>query len=298
MRVFMATKVTFMGGEFLRNAGVLLVVASFCLIAGCAAVATPDATRTPPALWNTPSPGSVALPSPSPSVIQPTAIPVRNTPPPPPVATPTYRATAVPAPINPAPAAVWSVPGATGYVALYCNVYWGTEFLPAMLDALAQRNVKITFFVGGSWVAKNPDMLRRIVAEGHEIGSHGYSHLEHSQLNYQVNITEITKAHNIIRDTIGIEPWLFAPPSGDYNQTTIEAAGALGYRTIFWSADTIDWRDQDHTLLLQRAVDKPTSGTLILTHPTKATAAVYGQILDGLAAKGLQVTTVGELIGK
>lgn len=69
-------------------------------------------------------------------------------------------------------------------VSLMINVYWGNEYLEEMLQILAKHNVKCTFFVGGSWAAKYPEMLKAIADGGHEIGNHGYFHKEHSKLTY------------------------------------------------------------------------------------------------------------------
>ena len=76
-------------------------------------------------------------------------------------------------------------------VSLMFNVYWGTEYIEEILQVLEARNVKTTFFVGGSWVAKNPETLKLIVEKGHEIGTHGYFHKNAEELNYKQNADEI-----------------------------------------------------------------------------------------------------------
>ena len=89
---------------------------------------------------------------------------------------------------------------------------------------------------------------------------------------------------------------LFAPPSGAFNGVTLEIAKELGYTTIMWSKDTIDWRDKDEDLIYKRATKNAAGGDLVLMHPTKATAAVLGRIIDELAKEGLTVAPVSEVI--
>ena len=90
---------------------------------------------------------------------------------------------------------------------------------------------------------------------------------------------------------------LFAPPSGAYNSTTIDVADELGYKTIMWSKDTIDWRDKDTDIIFQRATNNVTGGDLILMHPTEATLEALPKILDYYRSNNLTVCTVSQNIG-
>lgn len=181
-------------------------------------------------------------------------------------------------------------------VSLMINVYWGTEYIEPMLEVLKEENVKATFFVGGQWVSKNNDFLTKIVAYGNEIGNHGYFHKQHSKLNQTQNQDEIYANHQLVKEITGIDMNLFAPPSGDYNELTLEVANNLGYKTIMWSKDTIDWRDKDRTLIYQRATKNPQNGDLILMHPTEQTAAALRDIISFYKNKGFNVVTVSENI--
>lgn len=181
-------------------------------------------------------------------------------------------------------------------VSLMINVYWGTEYVDDMLATLKEKSVKTTFFVGGSWVRDNEEVFRRIVSDGHEIGNHGFFHKDHDKINAARNREEISSAHNLVKELTGIEMRLFAPPSGAFNGVTLEIAKELGYTTIMWSKDTIDWRDKDEDLIYKRATKNAAGGDLVLMHPTKATAAVLGRIIDELAKEGLTVAPVSEVI--
>ncbi|MBE5730729.1 MAG: polysaccharide deacetylase [Clostridiales bacterium] len=181
-------------------------------------------------------------------------------------------------------------------VSLMVNVYWGTEYIPQMLDIFDAYNAKTTFFVGGMWAAENEEMLKEIYARGHEIGNHGYYHKDHKKIDYNRNKQEIEITHKVVKEILGVDMTLFAPPSGSYGDTTLTVASELGYKTIMWTLDTIDWRDQDKSVILSRATEKITGGALVLMHPTKATVAALDDILQAINKKGLSVSTVSEVI--
>jgi len=181
-------------------------------------------------------------------------------------------------------------------VSLMINVYWGNEYLDKMLNILDDYKIKTTFFVGGSWVAKYPDMLSKIHNKGHEIANHGYFHKDQNKLSYDQNINEIEKCHQIVKELIGVEMNLFAPPSGAFSQNTLDASNDLGYQTIMWTLDTIDWRDQDSDLIFDRATKKVSGGSLVLCHPTEKTLDALPKILKYYQNNNYQITTVSDNI--
>ena len=181
-------------------------------------------------------------------------------------------------------------------VSLMINVYWGTEYLDDILNVLSKNNVKVTFFVGGMWACENEDYLQRFIIEGHEIGNHGYYHKEHSKLTRERNEEEIYITHKVVKSLAGIDMNLFAPPSGDFSDVTLEVADKLGYKTIMWTKDTIDWRDKDTNLIYTRATAKPNNGDLILMHPTKNTLEALQGIINFYKNKGFNLTTVSDNI--
>lgn len=181
-------------------------------------------------------------------------------------------------------------------VSLMINVYWGTEYLNDILDVLKTNNVKTTFFVGGMWVAENPDMLQKIYQQGHEIANHGYSHKNHDKLSFEGNINEIQNCNKLVFSSLGINTTLFAPPSGAYNNDTIKAAESLGFKTIMWTRDTIDWRDKNTNLIISRATTSLKGGDLILMHPTKNTLEALPTIISKIFEKGLTVAPVSQTL--
>lgn len=181
-------------------------------------------------------------------------------------------------------------------VSLMINVYWGTEYIPQMLEILDRHGAKTTFFVGGSWAAANPETLKAIAARGHEIGNHGYYHKDHSALDEAYNRKEIVATHEAVKDILGVEMNLFAPPSGAFGEVALSVAEKLGYRTVMWTRDTIDWRDKDSALVFKRATRDLKGGDLILMHPTEHTVKALDGILTAIESAGLSVARVGEVL--
>lgn len=181
-------------------------------------------------------------------------------------------------------------------VAFACNVVWGTEYIPSMLNIFREHDIKITFFIGGEWARDNPELLRRIVEEGHELGNHGFSHKHHNSLSLEENIKEIKDTEDIIKSITGVSTCLFAPPYGEFNKTTLRAASSVGYKTIMWSIDTIDWRGDGIDPIINRVLKNPHNGAFILMHPTDHTVAALPTIIKGLKKEGYKIGTISELL--
>ena len=182
------------------------------------------------------------------------------------------------------------------YISLMVNVYWGNEYLEQMLEIFLENDIQTTFFVGGTWASKNNELLQKIKDAGHEIGNHGFFHKDQDKLDYAQNKSEILNNHNLIKELIGVEMNLFAPPSGAYSSITLDVAESLGYKTIMWSKDTIDWRDHDASLILKRATTNLSNGDLILMHPTEATVQALSDIIANIKSQGFEIVTVSNNI--
>lgn len=179
-------------------------------------------------------------------------------------------------------------------VSLMFNVYWGTQEVEGILEALAEYDAKATFFIGGSWADDNTACVRKIVEAGHEVGSHGYFHRDHTTLGYEGNVEEISRSVQFLQLAAGVPVTLFAPPSGAYDEDTVNAAESLGLRTVMWSRDTIDWRDKDEETCYLRATEDLQAGELILMHPMEHTLKALPRILEYCNTHSLRPITVGE----
>lgn len=180
-------------------------------------------------------------------------------------------------------------------VALMFNVYENTQIVNEIVDLLDQNNVKATFFVGGCWADDNKQTIQKIISSGHSLGNHGYFHKDHSKLNKSGNRIEIKTTHDLIYSMCGYKMNLFAPPSGAFNKSTLLEAEKLGYKTVMWTFDTIDWRDSDVNLIVKRATNI-TFGGLILMHPKPHTLKALPQILQFYKEQGITAVTVDTLI--
>ena len=176
------------------------------------------------------------------------------------------------------------------------NVYWGNEYIDPILDIFRDNNIKTTLFIGGSWAAKNTELLEKIFKDGHEIGNHGYNHKDHKSLSETSNKEEIYACNNLIKQLIGVDVSLFSPPSGSYSSITLSVANSLGLKTIMWTRDTIDWRDQNSALICSRALKNIQGGDLILMHPTAETLKALPDIINGIKSQGLLINTVTNTI--
>lgn len=181
-------------------------------------------------------------------------------------------------------------------VGFIINVAWGNEYLSNMLETLKKHNLHVTFFLEGKWVQKNPDIAQMIVAAGHEIGNHSFSHPDMKVLSSSRTREEMIQTNKVIKATTGIIPKWFAPPSGSYRDETVSIASELEMGTIMWSVDTIDWQKPSVETLLSRVLGKVHNGALILMHPTDSTSKSLEYLINRLKQKNLQVGTVSEVL--
>jgi len=182
-------------------------------------------------------------------------------------------------------------------IAFTFNVDWGQDYLSDMLKTLDENDVKATFFLTGRWAKKCPDYAKKIVDGGHEIGNHGLEHKSPNQMNEQENRQDIKTAEKYILDVIGIKTELFAPASGERNTQVLKAADGLGYKTILWSIDTIDWRkDKTPDQIINKVISKAHNGAIVLMHPTEATTLALPGLIKALKDKGYEIVPVSKIL--
>lgn len=177
-----------------------------------------------------------------------------------------------------------------------CNVDWGEEVIPDLLKVLQDNNVKITFFVTGRWAEQHPDLLKQMYQEGHEIQSHGYSHKLCTQNSVETAKEEILKTEKVILDILGIKTNVFAPPSGDYDETTIELCRSLDYKMALWSADTIDWREGSTAQVIKdRVMKKRLNGAIVLMHPKAETVKALPDLITEIRKQKIDIVPLYRL---
>lgn len=181
-------------------------------------------------------------------------------------------------------------------VSLMINVYENSAVVDKMIDLFIEKNVKVTFFVGGCWADDNGKLLNKMKDNAFEIGNHGYFHKDHKKLSYNQNKAEIENCSKIVKELCGVDISIFAPPSGSFCDDTLSACSNLGYSVIMWSKDTIDWRDSDVNKIYDRATKNAKNGDMILMHPKEHTLKVLPSIIDFYINNGFNIVTVGENI--
>src|SRR6516164_9418000 len=172
------------------------------------------------------------------------------------------------------------------------------ENTPRLLEMLKQRNIKATFFLIGQNAASNPEIVRRILAEGHEIGNHSWTHPQLSKLSDDRVTTEITKTQEAIKSASGFTPTLLRPPYGAITPRQREwIENQFGLSVILWSVDPFDWKRPGASVITQRILTEARPGAIILSHDIhKQTVDAMPATLDGLMRKGFKFLTVSQLI--
>lgn len=186
-------------------------------------------------------------------------------------------------------------------IAISFDAAWGADDTDELLQILEDRGVKTTFFLCGYWIDKYPEEVKKIYEKGHEIGNHSDTHPHSSQLSLEQNKEEIMKVHKKVKDLTGYEMDVYRPPFGEYNDTVLKAAKEVGYHTIQWDVDSLDWKEYGVEKEISHVLNHKSlgNGSIILFHnDAKYTPDALGPILDGLMEKGYKIVPVGELIHK
>ncbi len=174
---------------------------------------------------------------------------------------------------------------------------WGTDLTDEILQILAEYDLKTTFFLAGHWVDKYPQYVIRIAEEGHEIGNHSYSHPHMNNLSFDESVKELERNHAMLYDLTKQNSFLFRPPFGEYNNTVIKAADSLGYYTIQWSVDSLDWKNTTADQIYQRVMGQIAPGAIVLFHnAAPATPAAIRRIIPELLNDGYEIIPISELI--
>lgn len=167
-----------------------------------------------------------------------------------------------------------------------------------LLDSLKTRDVRATFFVLGEQVRREPDVVRRMSAEGHEVANHSFDHPNFRHLSPAEQQHEIDATQSALR-SLGIEPKYFRPPYGKYDPETVRAAARDGLAVVLWTADGEDWRYQTvHALEAHVEHElKGNVGGIYLFHDIHPwTVAAIPEILDRLADRGCRFVTLSQFL--
>jgi peptidoglycan/xylan/chitin deacetylase (PgdA/CDA1 family) len=170
---------------------------------------------------------------------------------------------------------------------------------PQLLDILAARGVRATFYVIGNRIAAHREVLARIAADGHEIGNHSWSHPSLSGLSDAAILAQVDRTAMAVQEVVGRPPVTLRPPYGNLTQRqSLMLRAERNLPTVLWSVDPEDWRRPGAPEVASRIIARSHPGAVILSHDIiGGTVAAMPAALDGLLARGYQFVTLSELIG-
>ena len=186
---------------------------------------------------------------------------------------------------------------------LYLTFDAGYEngYTAGILDTLKKHNVPAAFFLVGDYLERNPDLVRRMVEEGHIVGNHTASHPDMSKISQKEEFSkELQEVENLFREITGKElPKFYRPPQGVYSQKNLEHAQQLGYKTVFWSLAYADWDNQKQPTrdyAFGKLMPRTHNGAVILLHATsKTNAEILDELLSQWKAMGYRFASIEEL---
>ncbi|TCT15380.1 peptidoglycan-N-acetylmuramic acid deacetylase [Natranaerovirga pectinivora] len=172
---------------------------------------------------------------------------------------------------------------------LYLTFDAGYEngYTSTLLDVLKKHSVPAAFFLVGHYLEENPDLVKRMVEEGHIVGNHTTKHPDMTQITSIEGFKkELEGIENLYKELIGEDmPKYYRPPAGKYNESNLKHAKELGYYTMFWSLAYVDWENNNQPskeLAFSKLLPRSHPGAMILLHSTSKTNA---EILDDLLTK-------------
>ncbi|KXZ40293.1 polysaccharide deacetylase family sporulation protein PdaB [Alkalithermobacter thermoalcaliphilus JW-YL-7 = DSM 7308] len=194
---------------------------------------------------------------------------------------------------------IYSVETREKKVAISFDAAWGETYTKDILDILDKYNVKTTFFLVGFWVDRYPEMVKQIHERGHEIGNHSTTHPKMSLLSKEQIIKELETTSSKIEKITGKRTTLFRPPFGDYNNTLIDTASELGYYTIQWDVDSLDWKEMGVNHVVDRVIKNVTNGSIVLFHNNAKYVREYlPLVIERLQSQGYEIVPISQLIYK
>ncbi|SHH88394.1 polysaccharide deacetylase family protein [Desulfosporosinus lacus] len=202
---------------------------------------------------------------------------------------------------------IYSVNVNTKAIGLTFDISWGEKTAEPILDILKKEETQATFFLSSPWAEKHQELVRRMITEGHEIGSHGNRHIDLNTLGAEEIGKEITSAQQVLEKITGQKIRLIRTPNGAYNNKVIATADELGYRVIQWSVDSLDWKRPGPSAVVNNVLNGPRPGTgakpgdIILFHASDSapdTIEALPTVIQSLKSKGNTLLPVGKLLSQ
>lgn len=167
-------------------------------------------------------------------------------------------------------------------------------FTPSILDTLKDKEVKAIFFVTYDFASANPELIKRMIDEGHIVGNHTYRHYTMDEIDEDTATEEIMLLHKYISDNFNYDMTLFRFPKGEFSESTLALVKSLGYKSVFWSYAYADWDTQnpaDKKEALTSILEHTHSGEIMLLHAVSQTnAEILGDMIDKVREQGYEFT--------
>ena len=167
-------------------------------------------------------------------------------------------------------------------------------YTPAILDTLKEKNVKAIFFVTYDFAKDNPDLIERMIKEGHVVGNHSYHHYSMDELDVPTAKEEVRFLHDYIRQNYNYTMSYFRFPKGEFSEQSLGILRDLGYKSVFWSFAYADWdtsNQPDETQALKNICDSTHPGEILLLHAvSKTNADILGKVIDEVRFQGYTFT--------
>ncbi len=172
------------------------------------------------------------------------------------------------------------------------------QYTQTILDILDNAGASATFFLQGKEVEKYPHLAREVFSRGHQLGNHGYAHLDAKQASQKEYIAEVKRAQDVLQNTVGVEiDKVFRPPYGNMTGSAFISLALAGYRFVFWSVDSRDsFIRTESELIAHVATVKISAGDILLLHEDYAhTVAALPKILQSLSSRALRFSRINDM---
>lgn len=174
---------------------------------------------------------------------------------------------------------------------------WGRANTEEILNILDRYDVKTTFFLVGFWAEKHPDLVKELVARGHEIGNHSATHPHMNSLTKAQMAEELRKCSDLVQNITGTPTTLFRPPYGEYNDDVVLVSRELGYECVQWNVDSLDWKNLGKAHMVSRCTKNVNPGDIVLFHnDSQYILEALPEILEYYTQAGYKIIPVSQLL--
>lgn len=184
-------------------------------------------------------------------------------------------------------------------VAITINTAYGQQFTDEILEVLDEENVHVSFFAMGSWIDKYEEDVKKIHKKDHEIGNNSLTYPHFTKISNEQIINELKNNEEKLEKVIGVSNKIFRPPFGDYNGDIVKTISSLGYSSIMWDVDSLDWSNKTEKEICETVLKQVNNGSIMLFHNNSdKTANAMKKIIKELKLEGYSFKKVSDLIYK